>query len=961
MEAFLGKVLQQHLGHILLDFNAKKNSKFKFSLGSGQKCVLKDLKLDPEFLSKLMPGIPFLVESGVIDQITVHAKLHSVKTQATLVEVGTVEIVIKELPQLPADVNGMMSKSKTGSSSSHSLGAVADESARGAGSNVKESSSGEGTYTKDCTNQTMETPAGVLRKRVKKHSNLAAKIGAGIHWKVRELRVTLRTAGEMKTNNSLAEPPALNIVIRDLDFYSTDEHGNKCDLKRARAYGKHFEDKDYSFKRGSCFLSVSLTPANPWFPDVVIIEAAEAKINYVSVFEAMWQNSKGEDVTVEIARSFDIVCEEPLLCHLNGDDILHVGECLKGLYLAMYRETPYNAYTYGVCNIPKQIINISVPEIVLSAMLDGPGDVQNATRKGLALKLRGLKMGVISGPKDFESTTQVEIASISLVDLADPLRIFVSAPWKLGSDPGSPASPASIPDSMRVKAIDWCTIHPLHMDKQHVESLSTRARTPPQKFLRLEWTSCNPMWSSFRPPDSVLELHMILSLDGLHLVMDQNLLDYAMCIQTLVAMNRALSAIPFPDVPSKGVPASHAPTEPEKAARAGSQGEGLAGAYPESDEDVLVSVSWLEIRSRVEIKLIDPMIQVKLPPSVRESGAEQEAQDAAEAAAEDEHTVALYFDGIYFRADGKNAADKSTNCVSFEASVNRGGLYCDDVAFAASAGAPRNVAAASEEIPATSPVLGPDTYSLGEIHQVTGTGTLVVECAAVPRRGVGVEVGEGDEVDVIEATRIREMVLDLGAAHVAISIQSRHPQRLLRGLSDRYNLVTLWTQSQAQIPPAAAADRFASVTSGALADKQHLVSLPGACSSGLSVLVVSAMSTMMIMMMMIMSMMIAPIASYSLSVLCSAILSVFVPNSWCVMCAYLFGVRGMCFWGSGTTVWRSPYKSSWLTLLRLQQLSGGPHVAPGTGPAVSMRVAVAKAKVLVAADGIRSSLSLPNQ
>lgn len=41
---------------MLLDFNAKKNSKFKFSLASGQRCVLKDLKLDPEFLSKLIPG-----------------------------------------------------------------------------------------------------------------------------------------------------------------------------------------------------------------------------------------------------------------------------------------------------------------------------------------------------------------------------------------------------------------------------------------------------------------------------------------------------------------------------------------------------------------------------------------------------------------------------------------------------------------------------------------------------------------------------------------------------------------------------------------------------------------------------------------------------------------------------------------------------------------------------------------
>ena len=81
---------------MLLDFNAKKNSKFKFSLGSGQKCVLKDLKLDPEFLSKLLPGIPFEVESGVIDEITVHAHLHSIKTEPTMVDIGSVNIVFRE-------------------------------------------------------------------------------------------------------------------------------------------------------------------------------------------------------------------------------------------------------------------------------------------------------------------------------------------------------------------------------------------------------------------------------------------------------------------------------------------------------------------------------------------------------------------------------------------------------------------------------------------------------------------------------------------------------------------------------------------------------------------------------------------------------------------------------------------------------------------------------------------------
>ena len=260
---------------MLLDFNAKKNSKFKFSLGSGQRCVLRDLKLDPEFLAKLLPGIPFEVESGVIDQITVHAKLHSIKTEPTLVDIGTVEIIIRESGRGAADA----------------AGAAADDSARGARAPLRESSSGEGLdrlaasgassstpgksagpssgssnasklagASKDLTNQTMETPAGTLRKRVKKHSNLAQKIGDGIHWKVREIRITLLTAGEMKrdklsadknttphntahstahttannapnkepgTSKNLTDPPALTLVIRDLDLFATDEHGNK--------------------------------------------------------------------------------------------------------------------------------------------------------------------------------------------------------------------------------------------------------------------------------------------------------------------------------------------------------------------------------------------------------------------------------------------------------------------------------------------------------------------------------------------------------------------------------------------------------------------------------------------------------------------------------------------------------------------------------------------------------------
>ena len=53
------------------------------------------------------------------------------------------------------------------------------------------------------------------------------------------------------------------------------------------------------------------------------------------------------------------------------------------------------------------MINISVPELVLSALLDGPSGAPNAEKKGLCLRVEDLKIGMLSGPKDFESTLQV--------------------------------------------------------------------------------------------------------------------------------------------------------------------------------------------------------------------------------------------------------------------------------------------------------------------------------------------------------------------------------------------------------------------------------------------------------------------------------------------------------------------------------------------------------------------------
>jgi hypothetical protein len=403
MEALLSNMLQKYLGQMLLGFNARKSAKFKFSLSGGQKCVLKDLKLDPAFLSTWIPGIPFVVESGIIDQITVHAKLQSIKTEPTVVEIGTVEIVIRESP-----LSCQPSSQLTNASSRTSLNS-ADED-RGSTSKLRESGSGsslassstqktkhvrgQSAGSSSSTSKTRESPWGTLRKGDKKKYNLAQKVGDGIHWKVHEIRIALITAGKVKSDDfapapSFVDPPTINVVVRELDFYSTDEHGNKCDLKRARAYGKDLEDINYLFKGGSFFLSLFLTPANPWFSDVNVLETTPVKLRYVSVFEPKWLNSKGEDVTIELARSLDVVCEDPILCHLNGDDLLHVGECLGALFSALYLNAPSTAcaHVFGRYEIPKQTINLVVPELVLSAVLDGPNIVRGSAKKGLALQV----------------------------------------------------------------------------------------------------------------------------------------------------------------------------------------------------------------------------------------------------------------------------------------------------------------------------------------------------------------------------------------------------------------------------------------------------------------------------------------------------------------------------------------------------------------------------------------------
>ena len=166
-------------------------------------------------------------------------------------------------------------------------------------------------------------------------------------------------------------------------------------------------------------------------------------------------------------------------------------------------------------------------------------------------------MGMLSGPKDFESTTQVEVASISLTDLADPSQIFLSAPAPLATAPhfgtdgassfsgkelahgatretGSlPAAPASTGKGdgkgKRVQEIQWVSVHPLEMQLEGTRRSQTQGQM--RKFVRFQGSSCNPMWSSFRPPDDIVESCLRLTVDSVHLLMNPSLVGYATSIQ----------------------------------------------------------------------------------------------------------------------------------------------------------------------------------------------------------------------------------------------------------------------------------------------------------------------------------------------------------------------------------------------------------------------------------------------
>ena len=946
-------MLQKSLGPMLLDFDARRSSKFKFSLtGGSQKCVLKDLKLDPEFLSKWLPGIPFVVESGVIDTLTIHARLHSIKTEPTIVEVNSVTVVVKEVSpaeSAPETTGSQSSKDsrlsslnpsdeldrscalqKSASSGSLNLSAATSATSttassafsspfynaqKGAGGHQRSHSNGSGDakpgrHGHGVEAQIKETAEGVLRKADKKKYSLAQKIGDGIHWKVREVRLSVLTSGRKKSGSDSAappksfdDPPALNILIRDLDVYSTDELGRKCDLKRARAFGKHLEDINYLFKEGSCFMSLYLTPSNPWFNTVTLLESIPLQLKYCTIFEPKWQTAKGEDVSLEVARSLSVISQEPVLCHLNGDDVLHVGDCLRGLSSALFEEHALNEHQYGIHDIPKEIIKVVLPELVLSLVLDsaaggGAGSAGGRDGKeggrGLALKVQHLTVGVVSGPQDYKSTTQLEVGSISLVDLGDPTRVFVKAPsnahapaapdhrqsqpagrgntavsspaglgscvaagGEAGSKKGKVASflarvsgggggrdlqpgagavrsadglPAAqhagpLPNASSAaagadgttrgtrKEMRWCSIHPLELEAEAAVQAGRGRETDQQQqgvscsagqFLRVELLSCVPMWSKgFRTPGAMHELEAVVSVDGPELVVDQHLVDYVLCIQTLVTMTRALSIITPPasaaaaapgrdevngrTAPQKRDVSTHGPANAAsfgvppagrtRCGEHGDQGFGLEQGGSVSDSGEEQGISLLQLRSRLDIRILRPIVMLRLParpcrqPHDVSFGASLNGGGLQEAE-EDEYGLAAFCDEVCIEAEGRNPMDKAGNLISFDVVINTGGLYCNSHLMAADmpASASAGNAGSEGQVEMGGLFLWPDTRGF---HKLLGF-------KQTTRGQIAVEIADGGRV------RVGEIEVRVEATEVTAMINTQVLRQLLCGISDRF-------------------------------------------------------------------------------------------------------------------------------------------------------------------------------
>jgi len=81
----------------------------------------------------------------------------------------------------------------------------------------------------------------------------------------------------------------------------------------------------FVFKRGAATLSLSLTPANPWFPPVPVLDAAPVALDWVSVFQPAWLDADGRAASRACAQSLELRCDAPLLARLDGEGLVHLG------------------------------------------------------------------------------------------------------------------------------------------------------------------------------------------------------------------------------------------------------------------------------------------------------------------------------------------------------------------------------------------------------------------------------------------------------------------------------------------------------------------------------------------------------------------------------------------------------------------------------------------------------------
>lgn len=215
---------------VLQDFNSKQ-TKFKFSLGSGStKVLLRDLELDPGYLQTLMPGLPFEVAKSTVDYIQITVSIAQINTEPMEVQIGNLFLEVRE----PVKIMPYTGQ-KDGISDSVGQGK----------SGHRRTQSGDYTETK-------EGPGGLFVKAKKKNYTTAQKVWHGTSWNIKRVQVLVHTLGEDKSEDVEEElrPPSLEILLEDIFFHITNERWKKCNLKEARAFSEDLAESTYLFKEG---------------------------------------------------------------------------------------------------------------------------------------------------------------------------------------------------------------------------------------------------------------------------------------------------------------------------------------------------------------------------------------------------------------------------------------------------------------------------------------------------------------------------------------------------------------------------------------------------------------------------------------------------------------------------------------------------------------------------------------